>query len=69
MKCQILFSGKYRKNTVEIICMKCQILFSWENAKQSNQGNLPNGYVMTAAGVQEMELNAQTKLCSVKHEK
>ena len=31
--------------------------------------NLPNGYVVTAGGVQEMELNAQIKYCSAKHEK
>ena len=31
--------------------------------------NLPNGYVMTAGGVQERELNQQTKHCSAKHEK
>ena len=27
------------------------------------------GYVATAGGVQEKELNAQTKPCSAKHEK
>ena len=27
---------------------------------------LPNGYVATAGGVQEMELNAQTKHCSAR---
>ena len=26
--------------------------------------NLPNGYVVTAGGVQEMELNTQSKHCS-----
>ena len=30
--------------------------------------NSLNGYVLTAGGVQEMELNAQTKYCSGKHE-
>ena len=31
--------------------------------------NLPNGYVVTADGVQETELNAQIKLSSAKCEK
>ena len=31
--------------------------------------NAPNGYVVTAGGVQEMELNVQTKHCSAKQEK
>ena len=31
--------------------------------------NSPNGYVVTAGGVQQMELNAQTKSCSAKCEK
>ena len=30
--------------------------------------NLLNGYAATAGGVQEMELNAQTKYCSAKSE-
>ena len=47
MKCQIMFSGKIRKNItgidiscklspMETICMKCQILFSGENKKNIN---------------------------------
>ena len=31
--------------------------------------NSPNGYVETAGGAQEMELNAQTEHCSAKCEK
>ena len=31
--------------------------------------NLPNGYVATASGAQELELNARTKHCSAKCEK
>ena len=32
MKCQILFSGKNKKNIIlETICMNCQILFSKKN--------------------------------------
>ena len=31
--------------------------------------NLLNGYVVTAGGVQETELNTQTKHCSAKYEK
>ena len=31
--------------------------------------NSPNGYVATASGVQETELNTQTKHCSAKREK
>ena len=31
--------------------------------------NSPNSYVSTAGGVQEMELNTETKHCLAKHEK
>ena len=34
-----------------------------------NTRNLLNGYVVTASGVQEMELNARTKHCSAKRGK
>ena len=45
-------------------------LLVWSGATdKAETRNLPNGDVETAGGVQETEVNAQTKYCSAKCEK
>ena len=52
-----------KKNNNKIFVTKKRKI-TWKEKK--NNRNLPNDCVSTAGGVQETELNTQTKLCSVK---
>ena len=50
--------------------MKCQASLSLKkNNNKNNTRKSENGCVATAGGVQETELNTQTKHCSAKREK
>ena len=50
---------------------KCMEKYKIQKKKitKTKTRNLLNGYITTAGGVQEMELNTQTKHCSTKSEK
>ena len=44
-------------------------LVPFKNRSYKKKRNSRNGYIVTSGSVQEMELNAQNKHCSAKHEK